>query len=791
MAVVHPAAARDFSPESATASDLMARSRLHVPAEMTHHLCRERLSGLLSSSTAPLALLSAPAGSGKTALAAEWAHRLDGERDVVWVTCHGYDVDPWADVLRGMRGGVRPDPEPGGVTPRRGDGRCHIEEVIETAGASPLPWTVFLDGYELGSLKAGDELDRLLTYAGADLQVVLTTRADPVLPLHRYRLAGDLLEVRAADLAFTDAEAGELLRTGGVELDPADLHALNSRLAGWAAGLRFAIPGLAAHPAPQALVSSALTYNGNINSYLVEEVLDAQAPELRELILATSVPDVLDPQLLEELTGEPAALTRLRLMRANVFLEVTPADDGCLRYVPFFRDLVRAQLAYEAPDRLRELHHLVVDWYVKHGRWEDAVAHLHRAGERLDVASLLVDHLLVGRLLCERRGDPLRRLVASSPARSVSGPNAHLLAAASALADADSDGSSAHLDAARAEGVRPGRAAVTMAVLEAVLADAGADPGRAEQLAARAEQALAAHSRAVERGADDTAAVLLLVRARSALRLGAVQRADRLFEEALDCPTASWSATHRSLCLAHAAVLHSRADAVSRATDEAEEAVAAARVVRAAPALAATAHLARACTALAADDLAGARVHLAETTVIPDALWQVAREVVAARLGSSSGAVQAATARLDAAARAAERAGPWSADWLREERARLRSGDGRFHDALRAGQVAAFPEQRRPEPSTTGADGRVVEPLTPRELDVLVAMSEWLTTEEIADKLFVSVNTVRTHVRNILTKLGVSRRNAAIREAIRLGLLTAEAEAEAGVVRASNLVRPA
>ena len=74
-----------------------------------------------------------------------------------------------------------------------------------------------------------------------------------------------------------------------------------------------------------------------------------------------------------------------------------------------------------------------------------------------------------------------------------------------------------------------------------------------------------------------------------------------------------------------------------------------------------------------------------------------------------------------------------------------------------------------------GSDGRVVEQLTPREVDVLTAMSEWLTTEEIAEKLFVSVNTVRTHVRNILTKLGVSRRNAAIREALRLGLLAPDA----------------
>ena len=170
-----------------------------------------------------------------------------------------------------------------------------VEQVVEAAGRSPVPWTVFLDGYDLRSAEAAEELDLLLTYAGDALQVVLTTRADPVLPLHRYRLGGALLEVRAADLAFTDAEAGSLLQAGGVELGPDDLHALNERLAGWAAGLRFALPMLAGHPAPRALVSSAVTYNGNINAYLVEEVLDAQPPALRELILTTSVPDTLTP----------------------------------------------------------------------------------------------------------------------------------------------------------------------------------------------------------------------------------------------------------------------------------------------------------------------------------------------------------------------------------------------------------------------------------------------------------------------------------------------------------------
>ena len=763
MTAVDARAATPAMPSPTTASELMARSRSHVPPSSPYHLSRARLSGLLASSAAPLALLSAPAGSGKTALAVEWAHSVGADREVLWVSCRAGGVDPWADVLR-RTGVVDVDGCLSGAPPlsralSRGDRQERVEQVVEAAGRSPVPWTVFLDGYDVRSAEAAEELDLLLTYAGDALQVVLTTRADPVLPLHRYRLSGDLLEVRAADLAFTDAEAGSLLQAGGVELGPDDLHALNERLAGWAAGLRFALPTLASHPAPRALVSSAVTYNGNINAFLVEEVLDAQPPALRDLILATSVPDTLTPGLLEELTGQPAAPTTLRLMRANVFLESAPGDESGLRYVPFFRSLVLAQLAHEAPERFRRLHRSVAAWYASEGRWDRAVAHLGETGARPDCGSLVVDHLLVGRLLCEGRGDPLRRLVATTPAPAVTGTDDHLLRATTALADGDHEGCSAHLEAVRGTGALAERAAVTLAVLDAALAAVAGGVTEAEPLVVRAEEALASLRRPGDPATEDVRAVLLLARARIALRLGAEERAERLLESCLDSATATRSTGYRCVCLAHAALLHARTGAASLATAEAEEALAAAGAGGASTALATTAHLARALAALVTGDPVGAQAHLAETCTPPEPLWKVVRALVAAALARAGGADEQAATRLDVACGAAELAGPWTAEWVRQQRSAPRP-------------VGAEPAEVLPgSPWMTGSDGQVVEQLTPREVEVLTAMSEWLTTEEIAEKLFVSVNTVRTHVRNILTKLGVSRRNAAIREALRLGLL--------------------
>jgi LuxR family transcriptional regulator, maltose regulon positive regulatory protein len=778
MTSVETGAAAHYSPTlRTTASELLVRARLHVPNATQHHLCRERLSGLLASSTAPLVLLSAPAGSGKTALAAEWARRLEGERQALWVSCRSGDIDPWGEVVRGMGGAELPALPRDPSIRRRTVFPSRVEQVLDAAGRWPLPWTVFLDGYDLRSADAADELDFLVTYAGDELQVVLTTRADPILPLHRYRLGGALLEIRAADLAFTDDEARSLLKSGGVELAPEDLHALNERLAGWAAGLRFALPTLARHPAPHALVPSAVTYNGNLNAYLVEEVLDAQPHAVRELILTTSVPDSLAPGLLEELTGEPAAPTTLRLTRANVFLESAPEDGSCLRYVPFFRDLVRAQFAYESPDRFRALHRATAAWYAGNGSWENAVTHLVHAGERPDCGAILVDHLLVGRLLCEQRYDPFRRMVMKTRSPVVPGSNGHLLLAATALADGDYEVCCSHLEAARAAGAQSDRGAVTMAVLEAVLSGAAADLRRTEQLAVRAEKALAAERRPVDPGADDAMAVLMLARAQAALRMGAVQHADRLLETCRSSATASWSPTYRSLCLAHAALLHARTGDVLRAVEEGDGAVAAARLGTETTVLATPAHVARAHAALANGDLAGARSHLSETCAPPEPLWTTMRVMVQAALDVSAGAVAEAESRLDAVMITAELAGPWAVQWICDAKVAVRAAQEEYEDAVRRLGSSALTGQPRFVPWAVGADGRVVEPLTPREVEVLAAMSEWLTTEEIADKLFVSVNTVRTHVRNILTKLGVRRRNAAIREALRLGLLTYDGRA--------------
>ena len=131
-----------------------------------------------------------------------------------------------------------------------------------------------------------DGLDYVLRNAGPGLRLVVSSRMDPLLPLHRYRLAGELAEIRASDLAFSTAEAGLLLAQHGITLSAGSLECLTRRTEGWAAGLRLAAISMDTHPDPDRFVKELIAEDSALTGYLVEEVLDAQPPEVREVLLA-------------------------------------------------------------------------------------------------------------------------------------------------------------------------------------------------------------------------------------------------------------------------------------------------------------------------------------------------------------------------------------------------------------------------------------------------------------------------------------------------------------------------
>ena len=130
-------------------------------------------------------------------------------------------------------------------------------------------------------------LDYVRRNVGAGLRLVVSARMDP-LPLHRYRLAGELAEIRAGDLAFTVPEAGVLMARHGITLTADSLQRLTRRTEGWAAGLRLAAISMGTHPDPDQFATELITDDSAVTGYLVAEVLNPQPPEVRDLLLSTA-----------------------------------------------------------------------------------------------------------------------------------------------------------------------------------------------------------------------------------------------------------------------------------------------------------------------------------------------------------------------------------------------------------------------------------------------------------------------------------------------------------------------
>jgi len=188
-------------------------------------------------------------------------------------------------------------------------------------------------GYPVGMRHAGD-LDFLLRHTGHQLRLVLLTRADPVLPLYRYRLAESMTEIRMADLALSDEEASAVLASMGVALPPEAVHALNRRTRGWVTGTRFAGKFLGDQHDRDADITEFLTESDSIAEYLMGEVLAAQPPDVVDLLMTMSVPDAIEPELADALGGPGAARSLDSPARVNAFVECVPAHPDHLRFHP-------------------------------------------------------------------------------------------------------------------------------------------------------------------------------------------------------------------------------------------------------------------------------------------------------------------------------------------------------------------------------------------------------------------------------------------------------------------------
>ena len=289
------------------------------------------------------------------------------------------------------------------------------------------------------------QLTRLLEKLPQHVHAILATRRDLPLRLHKLRLAGELAEIRAADLRFTERETHQFLKASGIALSEAGVARLHERAEGWAAGLRLAAMSLASSPDPERFVAEFSGSSRTVAEYLLAEMLECQPPGVQQLLLRTALLDRVNGELADLLTGHPGSeRILLDLEDANAFVVSLDPARTWFRYHHLFADLLRLELRRRLPEELPALHRLAANWLITHGEIVDAIRHTHAAGDWSDAARLLADHSFG--LTLDGQAQTIESLVRAFPPGAVTeGPDLPLARATSDLALGRLDEGAAHL----------------------------------------------------------------------------------------------------------------------------------------------------------------------------------------------------------------------------------------------------------------------------------------------------------------------------------------------------------
>ena len=474
------------------------RQQPRAPAD--RFLARPALFERLSAAApGTVTLVCAPAGSGKTVLLRSWAAEED--EAVAWVTVERGERDAqqfWLSLIDALADAAgdevieRVSPAPSFA------GAAVVERLLAQLERLEEPLELVIDDlHELGTDDALAWLELLLARVPAQLRVLLATREEAALGLHRLRVAGELTELRGPDLRFSLDETRGLLRASGIRVSDTAVAALQERTEGWPAGVRLAAISLSSHPDPERFVSEFSGSERTVAGYLLAEVLERQPTEVRDLLLRTAILERVSGPLADALTGGTGSEAILQQLEdQNAFVTALDGARTWFRCHRLFADLLRLELRRTAPATIPSLHRAAAAWHEVHGDVTEAVRHHQAAGDWAPAGRLLADGYLT--LTMAGRGDTLHALLALFPA------DAHLadgdLAAALAI-DAILHGlldeAAAHLRVVRrlagaAPADRRRVLGVYLAVIEAELARRRSDLPSAQEAVRGLEAALAA-----------------------------------------------------------------------------------------------------------------------------------------------------------------------------------------------------------------------------------------------------------------------------------------------------------
>ena len=355
------------------------------------------LAALDRAATRKVTIISAPPGSGKTSLLRAWADRSSEDRRVAFVSVPRDQQDAqqfWLAVLDAIRQSATTTDSRAQPAAPAFDGDAMIETIVsELAEQAKVVVLIIDDLHELSSADALRGLERLLAQLPRSAHAVLSARRDPSIRLHQLRLAGEVAEIRAGDLQFSEDETGELLRASGITLSEDGVAALHRRTEGWAAGLRLAAISLGVHPDPERFVAEFSGTDRAIGEYLIAEMLGRQPSEVQGMLLRTSLVDRMNGELADLLAGRSGSEQMLlELEEANAFVVSLDAQRTWFRYHQLLADFLRLELRRTLADEVPDLHRRAARYFADHGGVVEAVRHTLAAGDWPDAARLVADH---------------------------------------------------------------------------------------------------------------------------------------------------------------------------------------------------------------------------------------------------------------------------------------------------------------------------------------------------------------------------------------------------------------
>jgi LuxR family maltose regulon positive regulatory protein len=748
---------------SARAPVVVLTPKLRAPVPRPEQLVRRGLIEQLHDALGrKVSVVSAPTGYGKTTLLAHWRRAEEEEcLRFAWVSIDEQDNDPmrlWRHIVEALRGVLKEEEGFGAdvLTSMSAVGRRFAETALpllinELAGL-PDRVVLVLDDYQfITENEAHGTVAFFVEHLSENVHLVVCGRSDPPLRLGRLRAMGEINELRAGDLAFSEEETGRLLNERmGLGIGPGDLSVLFERTEGWPAGVYLASLSLRDKEDKHAFIESFGGSNRYVVGLLGEEVLSGLDEEVRRFLLETSILRAMTDPLCDAVTGRKGSANLLReLARSNLFVVSLDEQGEWYRYHHLLSELLLYELKSTEPGLEALLRGRASEWLEGAGYFDSAIRQAVAAGDHERVGLLIARHWY-GYAFSGQTAT-VQRWLASLPGEAIDRDAALCLVEAWLYALAGRREESARF-LAQAEGIPhegplpDGTASVEAgaAVLRATFAFDGLCSALEDaRRAAGLEPA----------GRSPWAALVRFALGTGLLLSGEVSRARKPLEEALELTAVA----DQPLSAIAVQCWLSMVAADEGHPEEAES-------------------RARAASAL----VDRFRLHgVPQATLAPIALGRALADL---------GRVEEARGQLEGALDARRRLpglSPWPTlvGLLALARVRGALGDragGREALAEARTIVDAYPDagvfpellesQERTLRARKPREGQLDEELTERELEVLRLLPGELTTRQMAQSLYVTPNTVRTQIKSIYRKIGASSRRGAVEEARARGL---------------------